>query len=151
MNVLKLTQNAQLGPLIEASQAEGFNFVMRSQLELAQGDFKKPGAALYGFVDNSFIDGDLLGDKLAGVGGLTSDPYLGAEPEVGRLRHLYVLPQYRRQGVGQKLVTAIVAEAKRHYDVLRLRTTTREAARFYEALGFRPVTEPNATHRLDLR
>ena len=151
MNVLKLSRGAQLGPLIEASRAEGFNFVARLQLELAQGDFKKPGAALYGFVDNSFIDGDLLGDKLAGVGGLTSDPYLGAEPEVGRLRHLYVLPQYRRQGVGQKLVTAIVAEARRHYRVLRLRTTTREAAHFYEVLGFRPVTEPNATHRLELR
>ena len=150
MNVLKLSRGAQLGPLIEASRAEGFNFVVRLQLELAQGDFKKPGAALYGFVGDDFTGDGLIGDKLAGVGGLTPDPYPGTEPGVGRLRHLYVLPQYRRQGVGQGLVTAIVAEAGRHYDVLRLRTTTPEAARFYEALGFIPTAEPNATHRLEL-
>ena len=141
MNVLKLSRGAQLGPLIEASRAEGFYFTARLQRELNRGDFTEPGAALYGCAT----------DELVGVGGFTSDPYPDAEPEVGRLRHLYVSPQYRRQGVGQKLVTAIVAEAKRHYRVLRLRTTTREAARFYEALGFSPVSDPNATHRLGLR
>ena len=141
MNVTKLTRDAQLGSLIEASQAEGFNFVTRLQLELHRSDFTKPGAALYGCLD----------DELVGVGGLTPDPYLGAEPRTGRLRHLYVLPQYRRQRVGQKLVTAIITEAGRHYDVLRLRTTTPEAARFYGALGFIPTAEPNATHRLELR
>ena len=146
MTVLKLTRDAQLGPLIEASRAEGFYFTARLQLELNRGDFTEPGAALYGCIDD-----DLIGDKLAGVGGLTADPYPDAEPGVGRLQHLYVLPQYRRQGVGQGLVTAIVAEAGRHYDVLRLRTTTPEAARFYEVLGFIPTAEPNATHRLELR
>lgn len=146
MTVLKLPRDAQLGPLASASQAEGFYFTARLQRELNQGDFTEPGAALYGCIDD-----DLIGDKLAGVGGLTPDPYPDAEPEVGRLRHLYVLPQYRRQQVGQKLVTAIVAEARRHYRVLRLRTTTPEAAQFYRALGFIPTTEPNATHRLELR
>ena len=145
MNVLKLSQNAQLGPLLGASQAEGFNFVARLQLELTQGNFHKPDAALYGCVTG----------ELVGVGGLTPDPYPDAEPDaetsVGRLRHLYVLPQYRRKKVGQTLVTAIITEAGRHYDVLRLRTTNPEAARFYGALGFSPTSEPNATHRLELR
>ena len=141
MNVTKLSRDVQFGSLIEASQAEGFNFVTRLQLELHRGDFTKPGAALYGCLD----------DELVGVGGLTPDPYPDAEPGTGRLRHLYVLPHFRRQQVGQKLVRAIVAEAGRHYDVLRLRTTTPEAAQFYEALGFIPTAEPNATHRLELR
>ena len=145
MTVLKLTRDAQLGPLVKASQAEGFYFTARLQRELNRGDFTEPGAA-YGFMGD-----DLIGDKLAGVGGLTPDPYPGTEPEVGRLRRLYVLPRYRRQGVGQGLVTAIVAEARRHYNVLRLRTTTPEAAQFYKALGFIPTTEPNATHYLNLR
>ena len=151
MNVTRLVQDVQLGPLVAASQAEGFGFVTRLQLELHRGDFKKSGTTLYGFMDDDSIGGQFTGDKLAGVGGLTPDPYPDAEPGTGRLRHLYVLPHFRRKQVGQRLVTAIVAEARQHYRVLRLRTTNPEAARFYEVLGFIPTAELNATHRLELR
>lgn len=141
MNVLELTRDAQLGPLIEASRAEGFDFVVRLQGELDRGDFNQPGAALYGCAK----------DELVGLSGLIPDPYPDAEPGVGRLRHLYVLPQRRRQGIGQLLVDAVTETARRHYDVLRLRTTTPEAAHFYEALGFSSCAKPNATHYLNLK
>ncbi len=142
MNVTRLAQDIQLGSLAEIGEAEGFGSTRRLQLELIKGDFAKPGAALYG----SFLLTELIG-----IGGLTPDPYPDAGPDTGRLRHLYVLPQYRRQSIGQTLVAAILQEAARHYRVLRLRTMTPKAARFYGALGFTAVTEPCATHTLKLR
>ena len=143
MNVVRLTRDAKLGPLLEASRAEGFDFTARLQRELSRGDFDKSGAALYGFSRGGLV----------GVGGLTPDPYPDPDAEfgVGRVRHLYVLPRSRRMGIGRLLVDAVIAEAQRHYRGLRLRTTTPTAARFYEALGFAPVTEPCATHRLNLK
>ena len=140
MNVVRLSRKTQLGPLVKAAQAEGFRFMERAQLELNKGDFDKPGAILLGVAT----------EKLVGIGGLTPDPYPDAEPNTGRLRHLYVLPYYRRQGVAKKLVELVVKEACGHYQRLRLRTPTPEAAHFYETLGFYAHAEPNATHFLAL-
>jgi ribosomal protein S18 acetylase RimI-like enzyme len=53
------------------------------------------------------------------------------------VRHLYVLLPFRRRGVGQRLIAEVVAAAHGAFDTLRLRTQNPEAARLYEALGFR--------------
>lgn len=86
----------------------------------------------------------------AAVGGLNSDPYLN-DPQIGRVRRVYVVPEYRRRGVGRLLLNAIIAEARTHYRLLTLRTDTAEGAAFYETLGFqtKPAVE-GATHWLDL-
>ncbi|PYM37670.1 MAG: hypothetical protein DME15_00540 [Candidatus Rokuibacteriota bacterium] len=41
-------------------------------------------------------------------------------------------------GVGRHLVTAVIEMARGRFDRLHLRTENAGAARFYEALGFRP-------------
>lgn len=130
-----------LEPLVTASRAEGWEFLANVAAEVDRGDFKGRGTALFG----------VYGETLLGVCGLVRDPYLEGSPDVGRLRHLYVLPGYRRQGVAETLVTAVITEARRHYRLLRLRTPNPAAARLYERLGFVAVTEPAATHRLTLR
>lgn len=89
------------------------------------------------------------GAELLGVGGLTPDPYTD-RPDLGRVRHLYVLPARRAEGVGRTLVVAVILEAQRHYRELRLRTDTQAAAAFYRALGFSSTTQPHATHILAL-
>ena len=132
---------AELGPLVAASQAEGFGFVARLAEELARGRFDLPNAILFGAYD---------GDTLLGVGGLTPDPYTHDDTSVGRLRHLYVLPCYRRQGVAKALVTVIIAAGRQPNRVLRLGTTNPEADLFYLTLGFVGVTDPDATHVLTL-
>ena len=56
-----------------------------------------------------------------------------------------------RLGVGRRLVRAVVAAARGRFGSLRLRTESREAAAFYEGLGFRPVCRPDCTHTLELK
>ena len=133
-----------LGQLVASSRAKGWTFVANLAAEVIRGDFAKPRTALFGVYDR-VCDG-----TLAGVCGLVPDPYLEPALHVGRLRHLYVLPGYRCRGVATALVQAVIDEARRHYRVLRLRTPNPDAARLYETLGFAAVTEPTATHALEL-
>ncbi len=131
-----------LAPLVAESEREGFRFLARLVREFDDGGnrFDAPGEALLGCY---------LGSELVAVGGLNRDPY-SPEPRVGRLRHLYVSPAFRRRGVGRTLVDALVAAARPHFGVLLLRTDTPAAARFYETLGFAAVALPYATHRMVL-
>jgi GNAT superfamily N-acetyltransferase len=66
------------------------------------------------------------------------------------VRHLYVLADWRRRGVGRQLVEAVVAEARLHFD--RLTLWTNDAAPFYRALGFiEDGTLFKATHHMKLQ
>lgn len=119
----------RLAPLIAESEASGLRFVRRLAEEWESGvnRFDRAGEVLLGA---------LRGRRLLGVCGLNVDPYAG-EPHVGRVRHLYVLTAYRRHGVGRQLLGAVIAAAHGRFATLRLSTVNPEAARLYEALGFR--------------
>lgn len=130
-----------LGPLLAASQEEGFRFLPRLVDGYRSGEnrFEAEGEVLLGCC---------RGAEILGLGGLNRDPY-GGDPRTGRIRHLYVLPSERRRGIGRLLVQRLVARARGHFDALVLRTDTRAAAAFYEALGFAPDPHTtHATHRL---
>jgi GNAT superfamily N-acetyltransferase len=128
--------------LLQDSESEGYGFIRRLVDDYASGAnrFEAPGEALYG----AYYPG------LVGICGLNCDPYL-SDPDVGRVRHLYVLHVYRRAGIGRSFIETLIADARRHFRLLVLRTTNQEADRFYHALGF--SSEPRfeqATHYLDL-
>jgi ribosomal protein S18 acetylase RimI-like enzyme len=132
-----------LAPLLAASAEEGFRFVARLAEEWNSGvaRYDRPGEVLLG---------GYVGARLVAVGGLTSDPY-GGDARIGRLRHVYVLPDVRRGGIGRRLVRALEAAAVGGYHTLVLRTDTDYAARFYEALGYtRLAPGGTATHGLRL-
>lgn len=132
-----------LGPLVEASLAEGFGMVRRLRDEWLSGSnrFAEPGEAF--LVARH-------GDSLAGVCGLNRDP-LSPDPAVGRLRRLFVSQPLRKQGVGRTLVLRTLALARGHFSIVRVRTDTREADLFYTALGFsRVLSSDDATHELEL-
>ncbi|QNI35031.1 GNAT family N-acetyltransferase [Alloacidobacterium dinghuense] len=84
---------------------------------------------------------------LVAVGGLNCDPF-AANPEIGRIRRVYVKQAWRNQGIGRALVTTLLAEARKHFRIVRLRAETSDAARMYEQIGFAPIANPDATHSI---
>jgi GNAT superfamily N-acetyltransferase len=113
---------------------------MREQFESGENRFDRPGEALFEARD---------GARLVGACGLNRDPYTN-DASVGRVRHLYVDPAFRRRGVGRLLVAQVLEHAAKHFERVRLRTLREDASRFYLALGFRQTeAEPDATHALD--
>ncbi len=132
--------HVDLGLLPAAAAAEGHSFVDRTLNEWHGGTnrFDRPGEGFF-LATNS--------DDVVGMCGLNVDPFLD-DDFVGRIRHLYVLSSARRGGVGTTLVTACLELAAAKFDRVRLRTFDTQAAAFYIALGFREVSEPDATHEL---
>lgn len=146
MIVVQLTHlpPAELEPLLVESRAEGHGFVDRLVDAYSRGDnrFNRPGEALFGVYANR----ERSGRQLVAVGGLNRDPYL-PDQNAGRVRHLYVLPAFRRRGAGRLLMEAIIDAARPHFPLLTLRTVNPDADLFYRALGFHAGADvPNASH-----
>ena len=132
-----------LDALLAESEQGGLQLVRRLVEEWASGAnrFDRPGETLFG----AWVDG-----RVVGVCGLNVDPYT-AEEGVGRARHLYVLSAFRRRGLGRRLIAAVIEAARGRFGKLRLRTANPEAARVYEAIGFRPSGRAaDYTHIMEL-
>ena len=141
MPLVSLTElpQDQIGPLLAASEAEGFQFVRRvvDEWESGANRFTGNGEALLGY---------FVGGRLVAICGLTRDPYL-SEATVGRLRNLYVLPEHRGRSIGAALTRRVIELAESAFQVLRLRAATPRAAALYERLGFTATAElENCTH-----
>lgn len=119
----------------------GFSMVTRLREEWLSGANRFDGSG-------ERLVGAFLGDTLAGIGGLNRDPYLD-DPSIGRLRHVYVLRDMRRAGVGAALVKRLVEGARGRFAIVRL--STGHASAFYEALGFEAIDETKGTHRIVIR
>lgn len=126
--------------LLDESVAQNFNFLKKMQEEWISGknQFNKNGERAFAVFD---------GNILIGIGGLNIDPYLPND-QIGRVRHLYILSTYRKNGAGKLLMNEIIKTAKLYYPKLRLKTDTAIAAKFYESLGFAKVTSDSASHEL---
>src|SRR5579862_3597009 len=126
--------------LLTSSKEEGFRFVerLRSEFESGANRFDRPGEGLWGA---------FAGDVLIGIAGLN----MSAESsEEGRVRRVYVLPEWRRWGVGNRLMNKVIAYARPWAKRLVLLTDHEDAARFYEGLGFEAVAGvQGVTHRLE--
>ena len=140
--MLAITQLEALPPelvdLEREASAQGFNFLGRLINEWRTGSnrFDKPGEHLLVAVDAG---------NIVGIGGLNVDPYRPIG-DIARLRRLYVANDFRRQGVGEALVCALLKEAPRTFRVVRLSTDTEAAAAFYARLGFSASEDETATH-----
>ncbi len=127
------------GELLQAAIAEGFkplSWLIR-EWEAETNRFSLPGEALYEA---------RAGTRLVGICGLNQDPYREDE-NIGRLRRLYVHPDFRRMGVGKQLVSKAIGDAVGQFDLVRLRTFDDRSAQFFETLGFLKVEgEAGASH-----
>ena len=93
--------------------------------------FSKRGECLY-VVRNS--------GEVIGVGGINVDPYYNL-PSLGRIRHVYVHPIFRRTGVGRRLMERIESHGKQYFESFQLFTSSKAAGSFYEALSYAPVSD----------
>jgi GNAT superfamily N-acetyltransferase len=131
--------------LCAEARAEGYNFLdtLVREWESGANRFDAPGETLLGCHSyGSFVEGNLIA-----VGGLNCDPF-ARQPEIGRLRRVYVRAAWRRKGIGGLLVTALLTQARSHFQCVRLRAENPAAARLYESMGFLPIVNPDATHIL---
>lgn len=102
--------------------------------------FNAPGEKLLGVLSNGM---------LTGVCGLNIDPY-DSQRRVGRIRHLYVGYEYRRQQTGSLLLSRLIEEADEWFDYLNTHAP-QAAFHFYERAGFIPISDvERVTHRLYL-
>jgi GNAT superfamily N-acetyltransferase len=88
----------------------------------------------------------LLAFAAAGEGGAREPAGCAAlrplEAEVGEMKRMYLLPAFRRRGLGRLLAERIIAEARQAgYRRLRLDTIDfmKEALGLYRSLGFREI------------
>jgi GNAT superfamily N-acetyltransferase len=119
------------GELAEIATSEGFGMVRRLIDDYVSdiNRFSKPGECL---------SVALNGEHVIAVGGINVDPYYNS-PRLGRIRHLYVHPEFRRGGVGRQLVGLIERHGEKHFDAFQLFTTSPAASRFYEGLNYAPI------------
>ncbi len=129
-----------LTDLLESSVVEGYEFVQRLVEDWEEGAnrFDRAGEVLL----EARVEG-----RLVAVGGLNRDPYLD-DPEVGRIRHVYVHPEARGNGVGRLLLDTLVNHARHVFRRVRVRAVPPERGSFYERLGFSPSSDPDATHEV---
>jgi len=112
---------------------EGHGMVLRLVEEFCSGRnrFNKTGEALW------VVHVDAV---LVGVCGLNRDPFAPPDERAGRIRRLYVAPEWRRRGVATALVGEVTATARENFATLTAFTTAPAAGAFYRAHGFKPVT-----------
>lgn len=134
LDIETLAPTDNLETLVNASLNEGYNFLKRLQTRINNktNTFEGDNELLL-CVKNS--DGEVIA-----VGGIQVDPY-EHDSRIGRIRHLYVHPNYRRHNAGKKIVEVLLDFAKDHFDEVRLKTPyegyDNTASKFYEANGFK--------------
>lgn len=111
--------------LVVESSKEGFRHMKRLVDEYQSGTnrFDKHGEVLFVACDH---------DRIIGIGGLNQTLTDG----IGRVRRLYISRDYRKQGIGRMIMDRVIEEAKRHYQMIELKTDNPAADQFYRSLGF---------------
>lgn len=127
--------------ILQAAASEGVRnmAMLAEQWDSGEQRFDEPGALFA-----ALVDGDL-----AGVGGVAVEPAAG-EPAM-RMRRLYVLPAFRRFGVGRRLAAAMMQQGFQAAPLLTVNATASEAApAFWEAMGFERAVAAGYSHTLRL-
>lgn len=70
------------------------------------------------------------------IGYIEVDPDRTIDGEAVYLRGVYVLPQYRRKGVGKRLLKMMVHEKRKRGEDVRVLAYTEDGLRFWQDYGF---------------
>jgi GNAT superfamily N-acetyltransferase len=124
--------------LREEARTEGFNFLERLVDEWVSGENrfnKRDEKLLVARTD----------DTLIGIGGVTKDPYVR---NALRMRRFYVSTRFRRNGIAEKLASALIEHATQSGKLITVNAGAPSAPLFWEKMGFSKDTSPYHTHVL---
>jgi len=109
------------------AKADGHGHLTRLAAEFAQSP------AIFHAIFACHLDG-----RLAGIGATTDEPDLTSQ-QMWRMRRLYVHRKFRRRKVARAIANALLQEAALNVSTVTVHAGNDGAARFWEAIGFRPV------------
>jgi GNAT superfamily N-acetyltransferase len=117
------------------AQAEGFGMLEVLAADWASGKtrFDHEGEALFA----AYVE-----DELAGIGGVTLDPFT---PGALQMRRFYVRTVHRRRGAARAIALALLAHCE---DRIVTVNAARGSETFYESIGFAPDAAERRTHVL---
>ena len=135
-------QAPPIDALLAESEREGFAFLRRLFADWQSGAnrFASVGEAFYLAIENG---------NVVGVGGLNIDPY-AHDPQVARIRHVYISKNHRRRAIGRGLVDRLIELAKGRFQELRLKTDTVGGDLFYRSIGFDSYSEATVASHFKL-
>ena len=121
---------AQIHELSKQAQKEGFDLIDRliEEYDSGKNQFNQPGEFLLFVYDD---------EKLIACGGLNQQWNENQiDSRIGRVRRFYVLPKYRKQGVGKQLLQHLEKNARPNFSALCLSVDNKSAAHFYQKLNY---------------
>lgn len=122
-------ENVDLSEILAESKAQGYGMIERLIREWQESvtNFSGENEVYFGYENRG---------RLLGVCGINEEPYLKVS-KYGRLRHLYVLKDFRNKGIGKALVEKTIEFAKNHFDLITLLAPKDGSAdAFYKRIGF---------------
>lgn len=130
---------AGFAALAVAAEREGYDFLKRLAARWNGGSYDDDELASVWAAEE--------GGVLIAVGAQTYDEY-DPSPLHRRVRHFYVRPDMRREGVGRALAQQLMLEAFELAPRLHVRATHDGSRAFWESLGFVRVAREDRSHEM---
>jgi len=116
------------------AKADGYGHLTRLSTEFAKD------RTMFHAMFVCYLDGEL-----AGIGAITDEPERTSQA-TWRMRRLYVHRKFRRRKVARTIAFALLQEAVEKVRMVTVHAGSDEAGQFWEAIGFRRVTDRSWSH-----
>jgi len=99
--------------------------------------------SIYAFALDAIAGADLpsfaedISQEFKIIGYIELDPEHTNEPNISYIRGIFVLPNYRRRGIGQNMLNLIISYISKNNRQLRVAAFTKEGLNFWKNYGFK--------------
>ncbi|MGI5959992.1 MAG: GNAT family N-acetyltransferase [Massiliimalia sp.] len=98
--------------------------------------YNNPDMLYHAFRNSLFVLGAYVDDVLVGIIRVVGDGY-----SIVYIQDLLVLPEYQRQGIGGKLIAAVIQKFSKVGQKILLTDKTKDMISFYHHVGFAAVDD----------